>query len=296
MDPPMGENIQMNGAFDWETVEAVLVGRMRGWLGERVAASVLASTIETGQQRLKILIAATSEKTGVEESVIARKIAEALSPALGQKLAIWYEGWRGASEKNDETLKNPQPGDAYLVYADYAPDAAVTILVERVLDGKRGLVLTRKARSEILGFDISEVKIVMVRKQLSRLFWPSADTTSGMADGRERSLDLVEEMPLLKIVRSHLDAHPDSVVLVDCAEYLKVINGFEKLYAVLTDIADIVNDTGGLMVVSLHSQSFSDGELATLESIMETLVERPAKLPKRTLKAVVAPSWSVNPA
>ncbi|MFH0816574.1 MAG: DUF835 domain-containing protein [Methanobacteriota archaeon] len=296
MNWSMAGNFQMNGMLDYEEVEAALARRMRVWLGERVAESVMASVIDTGPERLKSLISATSEKAGVEERVIARKLTEALEPALGQKLAMWYEGWKGTSTKGGEALKNSLPGDSYLVYADEAPDAATSIFIERVLDGKHGLVLTRRARPEILGFDISEVKIVMVRKQLSRLFWPSSETSGGMADGRERSLDLVDEMPLLKIIRSHLESHPDSVVLVDCAEYLKVINGFQKLYALLADIADIMNDSGGLMIVGLHSQSFSDGELATLESMMETLVERPAGVQKPSPQPAGKPSWSVNPA
>ncbi len=281
--------------IDFEAVNAFMGRLMRKWLGESVAESAQASILEAGSERLRGLILASSENSGVEERVIVTKLAMELGSEVGTRVFSWYESWSGATAKGSQAMNGALPGDAYIVYEKPEGGMASSILFEMLLDGKPGLVLTRKARPEILGFDVADVKIVMVRKQLARLFWPSSPTRD-MSDRRDRTVDVPTEMPLLRIVRAQMESRPGSVVLVECAEYLRVLNGFQKFYTLLTDVIDIATDAGGTMLVSVNPLSFSDGDLATLETIAEILVERQPQAAHRSVQQSNVPAWSVNPA
>ena len=291
----MEDNVLAPASIDFEAVNAYMSRLMLKWLGASVAESVQACNIDTGAERLKAFIQASSEKAGVEERVIAAKLAEELGPEVGSRISSWYESWRGATASGAKAMKESLPGDSYIVYEKKAGGAAASIFFEQLLDGKPGLVLTRRARPEILGFDVEEVKIVMVRKQLGRLFWPSS-ATRDMSDRRDRASDALAEMPILRVVRAQMESRPGSVVLVECAEYLKVLNGFQKLYTLIADVIDIATDAGGTILVSVSPQSFSEGELSTLETIMEVLVERQPVAARQSLQPFNSPAWSVNPA
>jgi hypothetical protein len=290
----MQGNLSHPAGIDFEAVGAYMACLMRKWLGAGVAESALVTIGVSGDERLRELVRVTSEKSGLEERVIVKKLAEDLGSEVGQRVAIWYEGWSSATSKGVEAMKGSLPGDGYLVYEGRSGDAAASIFIDQMLEGKPGLVLTRRARPAILGFNVEDVKIVMVRKQLAALFWHSAPVRE-MTDRRERAFEVATEMPLLRVVRSQMESRPGTVVLMDCAEFLKVINGFQKLYTLVADIMDIAADGGGVLIVSANPKSFSDGEMSTLETLLEVLVEREAAQQPAHRSPIFMPNGSVSP-
>jgi archaellum biogenesis ATPase FlaH len=73
------------------------------------------------------------------------------------------------------------------------------------------------------------------------------------------------------VVKNHLQVNGTSIVLVDCLDYLKAVNGFQAAFVALSQVADIVADVKGVLIVSVRPSSFEEAELSLLESTMEVL-------------------------
>jgi hypothetical protein len=265
--------------------------QMRLWLTDSVFESASSGIIEEGADYLKKLIIVASDKTGVKEQHIVARLARNLEPRLAGNLTSWFSHLSGAGKAEEHVLRDALPGDAYLIYSDRARDAAFSIFLGLLLEGKYGFVLTRRPQPALECFGIADVRIVTVKKQLGRLCAGGPEFAPHDADDNSR----LKDVPLLRVVRNHLTRHPDSIVMIDCMDYLKQLNGFPRLFAFVSDIMDIARDTGSLLLFDMMSSSFEEKELASLEGALEVLVERPSTLAiARQLQRTALP-WSVSP-
>jgi len=233
-----------------------LTTEMKRWLLPRIYESVTSRVIGSGTSLLKALLIISADQTGVKESQIVRHISARMHAPLAASFKAWYDSWRIAPEETF-TARNGIP---FLIYDYGKKDLAMSIFLDFIVQGKPGLAMTRKSSPAFENLRSPDIRVVHVQKQLGRL---SARTGSPAQD-----------VPFIRVVKNHLQVNGSSIVLVDCLDYLKAVNGFQAAFVALSQVADIVSDVKGILIVSVRPASFEEAELSLLESTMEVLGRR----------------------
>ncbi|MBI5000983.1 MAG: DUF835 domain-containing protein [Euryarchaeota archaeon] len=246
---------------------------MRRWLSKGVFDSLSLRIIGGGVDALKAMLEMASAQTGVEEKYIAQQIAVKMYAPLATSFLLWYESWRRVPDEARAA------GVPYMIYDDGVSNLALSIFLDSVVGGKPGLAMARKLHSALQNMHFADVRIVKVKKQLGRLGAGKAGTP--------------RDAPFVKVVQNHMRDYGASAVLIDCMDYLKALNGFQAAYIAVSEIADIVADGKGLLLVNVRPAPFEDAELSLMESTMTALGERrrdPPGLPRDRARP-----WSVSP-
>ncbi|UCE91517.1 MAG: DUF835 domain-containing protein [Methanobacteriota archaeon] len=80
---------------------------------------------------------------------------------------------------------------------------------------------------------------------------------------------------LMSHVRSFIEKHEKSVVLIDGLEYLISLNTYDRMLQFMNQLRDVVITNNSALIVPVDPRTLSERELALLERNLEVVVPRP---------------------
>jgi hypothetical protein len=105
----------------------------------------------------------------------------------------------------------------------------------------------------------------------SRIVW----LTNLVGDGR---INPTAIGILMSQVRSFIEGHPRTIVLIDGLEYLISLNTYDRMLQFMHQLRDVVMTNDAALVVPVDPRTLSERELALLERSLEVVAPRPTDL------------------
>ena len=150
-----------------------------------------------------------------------------------------------------------KPGNVYLV-EERRPRLSFEIFEQGLSSGCIGLVVTRELP-----------KRIQHERNIggSRIVW----LTNLVGDGR---INPTAIGILMSQVRSFIESHPRTVVLVDGLEYLISLNTYDRMLHFMHQLRDIVITNEAVLVVPVDPRTLNEREMALMERSLEVVVPR----------------------
>jgi hypothetical protein len=155
----------------------------------------------------------------------------------------------------------PKPGNVYLV-EERRPRLSFDMFEQGLSAGCAGLVVTRELPKRLQG-----------ERNLgsSRIVW----LTNLVGDGR---INPTAIGILMSQVRSFIEGHQRTVVLIDGLEYLVSLNTYDRMLQFMHQLRDVVMTNDASLVVPVDPRTLSEREMALLERSLEVVIPRPTEL------------------
>lgn len=150
-----------------------------------------------------------------------------------------------------------KPGNVYLV-EERRPKASFDLFEHGLSSGCCGMVVTRELPKRLM----SERNIGN-----SRVVW----LTNLVGDGR---INPTAIGILMSQLRSFVESHEKTVVIIDGLEYLISLNTYDRMLQFMNQLRDVVVTNESSLVVPVDPRTLSERELAMLERNLEVLIPR----------------------
>jgi hypothetical protein len=158
---------------------------------------------------------------------------------------------------------NPElkPGNVYLV-EERRPRLSFDMFEQGLSAGCSGMVVTRELPQKLQ----SERDLGS-----SRVIW----LTNLVGDGR---INPTAIGILMSQVRTFIESHPRTVVLIDGLEYLVSLNTYDRMLQFMHQLRDVVVTNDASLVVPIDPRTLSEREMALLERSLEVVIPRSNEL------------------
>ena len=154
-----------------------------------------------------------------------------------------------------------KPGNVYLV-EERRPKASFDMFEHGLSSGCCGMVVTRELPKKL----VNERNIGN-----SRVVW----LTNLVGDGR---INPTAIGILMSQLRSFIEGHGKTVVLVDGLEYLISLNTYDRMLQFMNQLRDVVMTNDSALIVPVDPRTLSERELALLERNLEVVAPRPSDM------------------
>lgn len=152
-------------------------------------------------------------------------------------------------------------GNVYLV-EERRPRLSFDMFEQGLSTGCCGMVVSRELPKRLQGEH---------NLGSSRIVW----LTNLVGDGR---INPTAIGILMSQVRSFIEGHPRTIVLIDGLEYLISLNTYDRMLQFMHQLRDVVMTNDAALVVPVDPRTLSERELALLERSLEVVAPRPTDL------------------